>query len=64
MYEIELSYSKPYRDKLKKFFQENDNISISDKYIDRILFGHIVDNKEEEFRNIPLSYLKYDFYNF
>jgi hypothetical protein len=64
MYEIELSYSKPYRDKLKKFFQENGNISISDKYIDRILFGHIVDNKEEEFRNIPLSYLKYDFYNF
>ena len=58
MYEIELSYSKPYRDKLKKFFQENGNISISDKYIDRILFGHIVDNKEEEFRNIPLSYLK------
>lgn len=64
MYEIELSYSKPYRDKLKIFFQENGNISISDKYIDRILFGHIVDNKEEEFRNIPLSYLKYDFYNF
>ena len=67
MYEIEQNYSKPYRDRLKKLFQDNDsrhNSNMTDQYIDRMLFGDIVDNKEEEFRNISLSYLRYDFYDF
>lgn len=67
MYEIELTYSTEYRDKLKKFFQDNPNPNdtrycISDKYIDRILFGYIIEYEKEVFRNTPLSYLKHDFY--